>query len=107
MVLIKDNHLAALAGASPNPVAAAIQRARQHAPGLKIEVEEADNLEQVQQALAAGADIILLDNMSNEELRQAVASVRGKALTEASGGVNLSTIRGIAETGVDSFRSVH
>jgi len=100
MVLIKDNHLAALVDASPNPVAAAIQRARQHAPGLKIEVE-ADNLDQVQQAIAAGADIILLDNMSNEQLRQAVASARGKALTEASGGVNLGTIRGIDETGVD------
>jgi nicotinate-nucleotide pyrophosphorylase (carboxylating) len=100
MVLIKDNHLAALAGAAPNPVAAAVRCARERAPGLKVEVE-ADTLEQVDQALEAGADIILLDNMTLEQLARAVSRARGKALTEASGGVNIDTVRAIAETGVN------
>ncbi|MBO7391853.1 MAG: nicotinate-nucleotide diphosphorylase (carboxylating), partial [Verrucomicrobia bacterium] len=60
-----------------------------------------DNLTQVAQAVEAGADIILLDNMTNEMMREAVQSVRGRALLEASGGVNLKTVRGKAETGVD------
>lgn len=100
MVLIKDNHLAALRDAKPNAVAAAIARARKKFPRLKVEVE-ADTLAQVKQAVAAGADIILLDNMSNAELRQAVQLVAGRAKTEASGGVNLQTVRRIAQTGVD------
>lgn len=100
MILIKDNHLAALRDARPNPIAAAVQRAREKYPTLKVEVE-ADTLEQVNQAMAAGADIILLDNMSLEQLREAVRMVNGRARTEASGGVNLQTVRGIAETGVD------
>lgn len=100
LVLIKDNHLAALADAQPNPVAAAIGRARQLWPGLKVEVE-ADTLEQVRLAVAAGADIILLDNMPPAQLREAVALIAGRAQSEASGGVNLDTVRAIAETGVD------
>jgi nicotinate-nucleotide pyrophosphorylase (carboxylating) len=100
MVLIKDNHLAALVGAKPNPIAAAVRRARQKFPNLKVEVE-ADTLEQVRQAVDAEADIILLDNMTIEQLRQAVHVAQGRARTEASGGVNLSTVRSIAETGVD------
>ena len=100
MVLIKDNHLAALHGASPNPIAAAVARARQHSPGLRVEVE-ADTLVQVEQALAAGVQLILLDNMSPEQMRAAVALCRGRAETEASGGVSLATVRAIAETGVD------
>jgi nicotinate-nucleotide pyrophosphorylase (carboxylating) len=100
MVLIKDNHLAALRGEKPNAIAAAVTRARAQNPDLKIEVE-ADTLEQAGQALAAGADIILLDNMNLDQLGQAVALVGGRAQTEASGGVNLGTVRGIAETGVD------
>jgi nicotinate-nucleotide pyrophosphorylase (carboxylating) len=100
MVLIKDNHLAALRDAQPSAIPAAISRARQAYPQLKVEVE-ADNLEQVRQALDAGADIILLDNMSLENLRAAVNLVRGQAKLEASGGVNLTTVRSIAETGVD------
>lgn len=100
LILIKDNHLAALAGATPNPVAAAVQRARQLYPQLRVEVE-ADRLEQVTQAVDAGADIILLDNMPPEVLRAAVALVAGRAKTEASGGVNFQTARAIAETGVD------
>ncbi len=67
---------------------------------LKIEVE-ADTLEQVAQAADAGADIILLDNMTPMQLRLAVQNIKGRAKTEASGGVNLATVRAIAETGVD------
>jgi nicotinate-nucleotide pyrophosphorylase (carboxylating) len=100
MVLIKDNHLAALAGASPNAIAAAVERARKSWPGLKVEVE-ADTLEQVDQALAARADIVLLDNMSLEQLRAAVERCKGLSQTEASGGVSLTTVPAIARTGVD------
>jgi len=100
MVLIKDNHLAALANAAPNAIAAAVERARARYPQLKIEVE-ADTLEQVEQAAAAGADMILLDNMNPAQLRKAVARVKGRAKTEASGGVNLATVRDIAEIGID------
>jgi nicotinate-nucleotide pyrophosphorylase (carboxylating) len=100
MVLIKDNHLVALQNEKPNAIAAAVARARQKFPKLKVEVE-ADTLEQVAQAADAGADIILLDNMPPAQLRQAVKIIRGLAKTEASGGVNLKTIRAIAKTGVD------
>lgn len=100
LVLIKDNHLAALRDEKPNAIAAAVQRGRTKYPQLKVEVE-ADTLGQVAQAADAGADIILLDNMSNDQLRAAVALVNGRAKTEASGGVNLQTVRSIAETGVD------
>lgn len=100
MILIKDNHLVALRDAQPNAVAAAVARARAAYPQLKVEVE-ADNLTQVAQAVEAGTDIILLDNMTNEMMREAVQSVQGRALLEASGGVNLKTVRGKAETGVD------
>lgn len=100
LVLIKDNHLAALRDEKPNAIAAAVQRAREKFPQLKVEVE-ADELEQVRQAAEAGADIILLDNMTAKQLREAVEVVAGRAMTEASGGVNLNTIRAIAETGVD------
>jgi nicotinate-nucleotide pyrophosphorylase (carboxylating) len=100
MVLIKDNHLAALKPLKPNPVAAAIQQARARYPDLKIEVE-ADTLEQVDQALEAGADLILLDNMNPVQLRLAVQKCRGRAQSEASGGVTLAGARAIAETGVD------
>lgn len=100
MVLIKDNHLAALRNELPNAIAVAVQRARTQFPQLKIEVE-ADTLEQVEQAADAGADFILLDNMSPVQLRQAVQKVAGRAKTEASGGVNLTTVRAIAESGVD------
>jgi nicotinate-nucleotide pyrophosphorylase (carboxylating) len=100
MVLIKDNHLVALREALPNAIEAAVRRARAQFPGLKVEVE-ADTPEQVQQALMAGADIILLDNMSLDEMRTAVGWSVGKAKMEASGGVTLASVRAIAETGVD------
>jgi nicotinate-nucleotide pyrophosphorylase (carboxylating) len=99
-VLIKDNHLAALRLEPPNAIEAAVRRAREKFPKLEVEVE-ADTLEQVEQALLAKADVILLDNMSNEDLRAAVWLVNGRAKTEASGGVTLATTRAIAETGVD------
>jgi len=100
LVLIKDNHLAALANAQPNPIAAAVRRARDAWPSLQVEVET-DTLEQVDQAVAARADIILLDNMDIAQLREAVRRVAGQARTEASGGVRLETVRSIAETGVN------
>jgi nicotinate-nucleotide pyrophosphorylase (carboxylating) len=100
MVLIKDNHLVALRNEKPNAIAAAILRARKKFPKLKIEAE-ADTLEQVAQAADAGADIILLDNMTPAQLRSAVKTIRDRAKTEASGGVNLKTVRKIAATGVD------
>ncbi len=94
-VLIKENHIAAAGG-----IASAVSRARQSVPHTqKIEVEVRDQAE-VAEALDAGADILLLDNMSTEELRTAVKTIDGRADTEASGGVNLETIREIAETGV-------
>jgi nicotinate-nucleotide pyrophosphorylase (carboxylating) len=100
LILIKDNHLAALRDAKPNAIVAAVQRARARYPHLKVEVE-ADSLEQVDQAVAAGADAILLDNMSPDLLRAAVKRIAGRAQSEASGGVTLANVRAIAETGVD------
>ena len=93
-VLIKDNHIAVCGS-----VGEAVRRARTSGSG-EVEVE-CDTIEQVAEAVAAGADIILLDNMAPPSLRRAVAMVGGRARTEASGGVNLDTIRAIAETGVD------
>ncbi len=100
MILIKDNHLAALSAEQPNPIAAAVQRARARYPQLRVEVE-ADTVEQAQHAADAGADIVLLDNMGMEQLRAAVQTVGGRIKIEASGGVTLDTVRAIAETGVD------
>ena len=96
-VLIKDNHLAAVDG----DVALAVRRARDLAPaGTKVEVE-CDRIEQVQAAVDCKADIIMLDNMSTTQMAECVKLVNGRAITEASGGVNLDTVRAIAETGVD------
>ncbi len=95
-VIIKDNHIAVCGS-----IAQAVARARRGLPLLtKLEVE-CDRLEQVEEALAAGADVILLDNMGLEELRRAVRMVGGRVPLEASGGIRLETIRAIAETGVD------
>ena len=99
MVLIKDNHLASLHNEA-NPIGTAVARAREECPELQIEVE-ADTLEQTEQAAAAGADIILLDNMAPEKLREAVQLVDGRSKLEASGGITLTNIRPVAETGVD------
>ncbi|MGI4876352.1 MAG: carboxylating nicotinate-nucleotide diphosphorylase, partial [Janthinobacterium lividum] len=97
-VMIKDNHIA-VAGGVTEAVAAA-KRA-----GLKAIVVEVDRIDQIEPALAAGADRLLLDNMDAATLRAAVALVGGRVPTEASGGVRLDTIRGLAETGV-TFISV-
>jgi nicotinate-nucleotide pyrophosphorylase (carboxylating) len=95
-VLIKENHIVAAGG-----IGEAVARARRHVPHtLKIEIEVRDQ-DEVAEALKAGADIVLLDNMDLAQLRAAVELVAGRALTEASGGVNLDTVRAIAETGVD------
>ena len=96
-VLIKDNHLAAVDG----DVELAVKRARAVAPtGTPVEVE-CDNMDQVRAALVAEADVIMLDNMSNAMMCEAVELVNGRAVTEASGGVTLEQVRSIAETGVD------
>lgn len=96
MILIKDNHIA-LCGGITNAVEMARRRVG-HA--VKIEVE-CDDLKQIEEAVAARADIVLLDNMTNQQLRDAVAIIDSMALSEASGGVNLETVAGIAQTGVD------
>ena len=100
LVLIKDNHLVALKNEEPNAIAAAVTRAREKFPKLKIEVE-ADTLEQAEQAADAGADLILLDNMNPVQLRLALQKIKGRAQTEASGGVNPANIHVIASAGVD------
>ena len=95
-ILIKENHIAA-AGSVTAALAAARRGA---APGVPVEIE-VENLIQLRAALAAGADRLLLDNFSVVDLKAAVAETRGRAKLEASGGVSLSSIRAIAETGVD------
>jgi nicotinate-nucleotide pyrophosphorylase (carboxylating) len=94
-LLIKDNHVAACGG-----VAEAVRRARAANTGLQVQIE-VDRLDQIEPALAAGADRLLLDNMPAPVLRAAVAMVAGRVPLEASGGVTLETVRAIAETGVD------
>ena len=100
MIMVKDNHLATLGSDPAKTIPQAIQRAKTMYPKLKVEVE-ADTLDQALIAMDSGADIILLDNMSCDQLKQAVAANRGRCQLEASGGVNLGTIRQIAECGVD------
>ena len=99
-ILIKDNHIAALRSRGlglKEAVELAVERASHT---INVEVEVA-NLEELEEALAAGARIIMLDNMSLEEMRRAVEMVDGRAILEASGGINLETARAVAETGVD------
>ena len=103
-VLLKDNHLAALRSRGL-ALADAVRAIRQRVPHtMRVEVE-VTSLEQIDPALAGGADIILLDNMSNEEMRAAVRRIGGRALTECSGNVTLETVRERAETGVDLISS--
>ena len=99
-VMIKDNHIAVCGS-----IAKAVERARAGAPSLvKVEVE-CDRLDQVREALAAKADVIMLDNMSLDDMREAVKLVDGRIPLEASGGVKFETVRAIAETGVDYISS--
>lgn len=93
--LIKENHIAACGG-----IAQAVAAARHLAPGRPVEVE-VENLQELEQALAAGADIVMLDELSLADMRTAVALTAGRAKLEASGGVNEDTLLGIAQTGVD------
>lgn len=95
-VLIKDNHVAAAGG-----VGEAVRRAKAHAGHMTKVATEIDTLDQLAEALDVGAESILLDNFSLDDLRAAVAQTEGRASLEASGGVTLDTIRAIAETGVD------
>ena len=99
-ILIKDNHLAAAASVGLS-LADVVVKAKAGAPsGALVEVE-VETIEQAKQALGAGADILLLDNMSAQDMRSVVEMTQGKAVFEASGGVTLETVRAIAETGVD------
>jgi len=94
-VLIKDNHIALAGG-----VCAAIEKARARNPGLSVEVE-ADTLSQVDEAVRTGVDVILVDNMSTDDIRRAVEQVAGRAKIEISGGVTLERIPELAATGAD------
>ncbi len=94
-ILIKDNHIAAAGG-----VVNALKAAHASAPGKKIEIE-VDTLAQLDDVLAVGADVVLLDNMGPDVLREAVAKVKGRCVTEASGSITKATAVGIAEAGVD------
>ena len=99
-VLIKDNHLVAAGGISPT-----IERVRAglgHMAKIELEV---DSLAQLEEALALSVDTILLDNMTQDELKRAVSLVKGRAVLEASGNITLSTVRAVAETGVDYISS--
>ena len=95
-ILIKDNHVAVCGG-----VAEAVKAARDHAGHMTRVAVEIDRLAQLDAAINAGAESVLLDNFSLEDLRAAVAAASGKVTLEASGGVNLDTVRDIAQTGVD------
>lgn len=101
-IMLKDNHreLASLDG--PGGIRRAVKACRERSPRLEIEVE-ADTLDDVREAVEAGADIILLDNMADEEIAAAVRIIGGRAVTEASGGITLERIPAIAATGVDTI----
>lgn len=95
-VLIKDNHIAVAGGVAP------ALRAAKSSVGHLVKIEiEVDTLDQLREVLAEGADVVLLDNMSLESLRAAVAMIDGRMISEASGGVTLEAVAAIAETGVD------
>jgi nicotinate-nucleotide pyrophosphorylase (carboxylating) len=96
-ILIKDNHIAIAGG-----IVAAVEAARAANPGLAVEIE-VDDLGQLDEAIGAEADTILLDNMDPDRLRAAVARTGGRARLEASGGITLETVRAVAETGVDAI----
>ncbi len=99
-VMAKDNHLAILCRSGEKDLTTALREARARLPHmLRMEVE-VDRLDQIEPVLAAGVDLLLLDNFTPEQLRAAVALVAGRATLEASGGVNLQTVRAIAESGV-------
>jgi nicotinate-nucleotide pyrophosphorylase (carboxylating) len=94
-ILIKDNHIEAVGS-----ITRAVHDARKAHHLLRIEVE-VETLSDLMEALAAGADVVMLDNMSIEDMREAVKRARGKAITEASGNITMNRVREVAETGVD------
>ena len=99
-ILIKDNHIATLR-AQELGLVEIVNRARDNSPHtLRVEIE-VESIEEAREALEARADVIMLDNMSTEEMRQVVSMTGGRCLLEASGGINLDTVRAVAETGVD------
>lgn len=98
-ILVKDNHWRAVQ-ATGGDTAGAVRQLREKAPGMRVEVE-VTSVEEARQALAASVNVLLLDNMALEEMRQVVEMARGRALTEASGGITEATVRAVAETGVD------
>ncbi len=100
--IIKNNHLAFVAKESDTPILEAVRRARQYRPEIKVEVEVED-LQMVEEALHAKADIIMLDNMTPKMARQAVQLINHRAYVEASGNITLDTIRAYAATGVDGI----
>ena len=103
-ILIKDNHIAAVR-AQGLSLAGTVRNAVERAPmALKVEVE-VESFEEAREALDAGAHILLLDNMTPDDMRQIVGMARGRALTEASGGIDLETVRAVAESGVDFISS--
>jgi len=101
-ILIKNNHLAVASNYSQNPIAYALEKVQLTYPFQEIEVE-VSSLPQLTAALAAGADRILLDNMSVDEVKKCVTKAKGKAYLEASGGITLDTVRAYAETGVNGI----
>ncbi len=100
-ILIKDNHLAVVAGAGEGKISRAIRLAREAQPERPVEIE-VESVEEMEEALAAGAEAVLLDNFPPAELEEAVRRGGGKARLEASGGIDLGTIAGVAATGVES-----
>ena len=103
-ILIKDNHIAAVATRGESMTDLIRRAKRDAAHTIRIEVE-CDTLDQVREAVEAGADIILFDNMTPEQMREGVAICKGRALTEASGGITIDNVREVAETGVDLLSS--
>jgi len=101
-ILIKDNHLAALRNQGLN-IKEILAKARQNAPQRLVVEVEVGAVQEALEAVEAGADIVMLDNMDIEDMREAVKSIHGRALVEASGGITLDNVRAVAETGVDSI----
>ncbi len=100
-ILIKDNHLAVVAGAGEGKISRALRLARAARPGIPVEIE-VETVEEMEEALAGGAEAVLLDNFPLAELEEAVRRGGGKARLEASGGIDLSTIGDVAATGIES-----
>lgn len=99
-ILVKDNHLSSSGATQGNPLAERVRRARQRFPDVVVEVE-VDRMDQIEPVLSAGADIVMLDNFETAALREAVSRIRGRAISEASGGVTLDRLPEIGQTGVD------